>query len=400
MSNSQTALTTCLPGWHRQAAPQLLSIRASHMPLVSACAASTLVVDGEPRLDSGGESVAPANLGTATHLCLTEHIKGNRLDWSDVANNYGVDSDELAKLARWGLDCWGELRQWYPQPDVEVPLEFTDESNGIRLTGHVDVLSVTPEQIRLADFKSGWVDADATQQLRAYGWLALHKFPTVPEVYAALVRFRDRRADGWVWSREQLTDWYSRFVEHLAGRTGPDPYNPGPHCRFCPRGAVCPAKTQLIAQAAHALTMMNGDGLPVEPARLAELVDKMALLTTVIDSARKLIKSTVQAAGGSLALGDGRELTVTTQDRRTLRVNADVRDYLAEKLPAEQWGQVVKASITELEKAVKSGVKRGGKGEAWMKTVADIEERDGIEVKQIERLEVRRSAPPQLEGPR
>ncbi len=387
----------------------ITSIRCSSLPLVSLCAAS--MVDDGVRLAGGGEA---ADIGTAAHAFMARAINGEMADTIELATEFGVDHDELSQMCQWGWRAWERVytRGWIPllpPPQTEVEVACVDEESGLELTGHIDVLSVQdgPDGpiVRLADFKSGRLDLDASEQLRGYAWLALRRYPDATSVWAAVIRLRDQVLYGVEWTRQDLEAWYRRLVRHV-GQTGM--FAPGPQCRFCPRGLTCPAKTALIRQSVEALTKFESDVADVElgaaplsflPTELAErgtcladVLECAKLVEGVATRAREMIKADVVAHGGTLPTTDGRELRTVETKRRDIAY-APAWPILRETIPSDTLCECVSVSKTKIEEAVKSMVGRGQKTKAVKEVMDRLEQAGAITIHPILRLEVRRNDP-------
>ena len=109
--------------------------------MAAACPASTLATD--VRLAGGGPEAA---LGTALHHLMAFAVRGTFLEAYDVARAYGVDVDELEFLARRAWEVWEKLRDFFPNPQTEVYMQW--EQDGVLLTGHADLLSVVEIESR------------------------------------------------------------------------------------------------------------------------------------------------------------------------------------------------------------------------------------------------------------
>lgn len=369
----------------------MLSIRCSSLPLISLCPASA-VDDGGPRLAGGGDA---ADLGTALHACLAEQIRGNHPEMMEIATRYAVDLRELTQLYIWWLHIWrSRIQPWFPDPQVEVALQGGDLARGLHLSGHVDLLSVVGDQIRLCDWKSGRLDMDHVDQLRGYGWLALQAYPQAQGVYACVVRLRDRVLDGHDWTRADLDGWYQDLVAQLVAGG----YAPGGHCRFCPRGLSCPAKTALMRQASDALSL-DGPGIGVDvPTEstprgtfLADLLDRIRVVASACERAREVIKADVAAHGGVLPTQDGRELRIVQQTQRRIGFAAGW-PILNTVIPAEEHDQCFSVSKGAVEQVVRAGVGRGQKSAAVQELMHRLEEAGAVEEVVIERLEIKRAA--------
>src|SRR5580698_5252470 len=135
-----------------------------------------------------------ARLGTACHEVLQKWVRDGQPYESIIpaaATALGLeDPGELSILAYTGWKCWLEIRHHFPEPAMEVARETTRD--GVTLTGHADIESVVGTQGRILDWKTGRLDMDHEWQLRCYALLMLDRDSSLTEVYAAVVKVRDK----------------------------------------------------------------------------------------------------------------------------------------------------------------------------------------------------------------
>ena len=236
------------------------------------------------------------------------------------------------------------------------------EADGVVLTGHTDVLVVGANVI-LADLKTGWLDSDHEQQLRAYAYLALQRDDarSCAKVSAASLLVRSRQADWYHWTREQLNDWWQAFVRQVKDH---DTYRPGRHCGHCPRGHECPAKTALLAQGARALAGFSELGPLLTGEQLGQVYDRAKLVVDCAEQALELVRAEVDRRGSPLAIDDQRALSLQEQRRKQIdfrRAWSLLDDY-------EDLHEACSISKTALEKVIGRHAPYRGKGRA----IADV----------------------------
>lgn len=367
---------------------QTIKIRASSLPLISLCTASTVEVG--PVL--GGGSNDAADLGTAVHEALAIAIaKPNEFrrtaDVCDLAAQsaraHGVDVDDARQMAAWGWKAWESVRSHFPDPQPEVEMRF--EEHGLVLTGHADVLSTLPDEVRVLDFKTGRVDADPAEQVKGYCWLALQDNPGATGAYGASLRTRDQIIDGAHYTRDELASWWGKLSKRM--HTERALYRPGRWCGQCSRGLTCPAKTLMLAQAAKMLGAEWSAGRT--PDERGELFDMAKLIVAQAEAAIELLRAETEANGGRLSIGDGRELRLTDQQRRTIEPEVGL-PVLRTMLSEEEIYGAMKISKTACEDAVKAGAGRGAKAAAARELCERLEAAEAFNVQTITKLEVKR----------
>lgn len=369
-----------------------ISLRASSAPTAMLCGQSA-----RPgmRVESGGRD--PADMGTGVHEIMSSWItNGQDAGLSGpVAATLGLDRDELAKLSyiAWGL--WREMAEHFPEPQTEVPMEHFDEANGIRLTGHCDLLSMVDAQVRVCDWKSGHGEGDHEAQLRAYAYLALQRYPEATSVYAAILRVRDGSVEGFEWSRQDVFLWFAGMIERLKDET----YRVGKHCGFCSRGATCEAKSALLRQCVDSFSEPVSDAfLPVEPSARAAVLESLLARARLVEKASAiavdLVRAEVRAAGGSIVCPSGAELRIDSEERRSV-VFPEALPILSEELGTDCLAKILRASKGDVEEAVSNSAPRGTKGKRIKEVLARLDEAGAIRVSTTEKL-VCRKAPKTL----
>ena len=226
-------------------------IRCSSNPLLEACAQS-----GErPAVDVIGDD-GPASHGSMAHELFFDCIMLGRgypsegVDLAVMAERWGADPKEASMLAgaAWRLWQENELAGVFPEPEFNAEITLVDEKSGIIETGHLDLNSLVSREVRVLDLKTGRLDINPVEQLKAYSLGSMRKYDA-DTAYAAQLRPRDGVFEAWQWTRDELEAWWQRFVEHL----GRGEYRTGEHCTRCHRWLECPAATQLVQASAARL---------------------------------------------------------------------------------------------------------------------------------------------------
>jgi hypothetical protein len=332
-------------------------------------------------------------MGTAAHFALHMHVDGHSMEDGEVAQIYDVDPTELGVLASLGRRCWAQVRDFYQDAHTELhmrhPLPGVD---GYILDGTADVVSEVQaqEEIRVLDWKTGREDYDHGQQLRGYGWLALQQAPWATFAHVAVVRVREQTIDRDRFSRMELDAWAERLGHQLAETPR---YQPGEHCRFCPHGGDCPAKTAMMRQAIESILIgqvENTEGEHFPPAIVGRLFDRLRLAEKACEDIRGLVRAEVARAGGTLAIEGGRELRLTEQRQR--RILPSALSILIQTLGHSGAQECLTVSKTKVEKAVGETAPRGKKSERIKQFLAVLEDDGHVGETIVERLEVRRSA--------
>ena len=371
----------------------LLHVRASALPLAVQCVASQRDDWAYGRSLITERPAGPeARLGSAVHECLRLHVEGLDYDAQAIARRWDVDAAEVRQLAAKGRRCWEAMRPYFGDPScylTEAPQLWEDKEARILLTGHVDLLSYLPGDIAtLADWKTGQVEPDAIDQLRAYAWLVLQDTPDVSEVWAWLVLVREGEAVRWVWTRAELADWWQGFAARLRG---PITFTPGGHCAYCRRQATCEARIGWLRCSKALVTTTVGAlefGLSAPTlAELVPLLEGIKALEVFCENARSVIKGTLEANGGVVRHGE-REMRLREVETRRLDYAAGAQ-VLAQWLPPERLPEVLSVNKSKCEEIIHATSPRGHRQSNVKEFLAQLESVGAIKSHFSERLEIR-----------
>lgn len=358
-------------------------IRCSSLPLISKCAAAA--TPPHTVIRSNNEA---ARTGTAGHEAMAQVVQGISPYWQRIADRHQVDLDEVRILTAMARQMWEDLKEFFPNPMVETELIADD----MWLSGHPDVRSWDPaaRRVSVLDWKFGRLRLDHSMQVTAYAWLAMQRFPEAQEAYVAVAWVRDQQVEGSIVTREQVETEIAEVRKQLAS---PEVYNPGEWCGFCPRGHECPAKTQLLSQAAltlvpwaNSVTVSQAD----RPAKVAAMVlDQCRLLEGAIDCARATIRADVEAAGGRVDVGDGREIVLTPYERTS--VNFAAGEEVLRRHVGERLAEALTVIKGDVEQIVMDQASYGEKRNAVDRLTSALAAAGALETKQFAKLEVRRN---------
>jgi hypothetical protein len=371
-----------------------LTVRCSRLPLIALCPGAA----AKPEIEINSDSEA-ARLGSAFHHLFTERVAGRYADFDAACARWRIeDKDELRKLCAWGWSTWNSrFREHFPEPMVEHSLEgrFYSEDDEIELTitGTMDVVSVSGDEARILDPKSGRLDLDHSEQLNGYRFLARCNFG-VSRVYAATMLVRKWESDGSWSSREEVDAWINALARKLSG---PETFNPGEHCGYCPRRNECDAYAgwlRLNVGAFDAVALSIEQSRSLEPRQRGQwLINALGVIKAVekaCERAREAVHAEVASAGGCLPTGEGREIYLATTRRRK------VEPWPAWGLLSEQFGEerlidcCVSLGIGKLEDLAGQDAGRGQKGAAKKDLIDRLDQLGAITRTTSERLETRR----------
>ena len=374
-----------------------LTIRCSGLPLAFACPGSARAP--QVRIDTTDSS---ATTGTAVHELL-RHVVSGRIPWERIpamAAELHVSQDELTLLARHGLELWQQVRDSFPGARTEVPMAYNGP--GYRLTGHADIVSVTGGEsgivVRVADWKSGRVDSDASAQIKGYALLAwraatehaeAHGYPCPREATATALYLRDISAENHTLNEVSLAAFADSIQDRIVDWNGT--YRPGDHCGLCPRWHECEAR--LSYDRAIVATWTNGVDVDyleeLTAARKLELYEQSGVVAKLADSYRAALKREILRSG---PIDDGKHhLAVVTEPRSALDPLASWPVLEEQGFTDADFAQVIDIGKTAVNKLVAERAGRGNGARAIRELEARLREAGAMRDYTIQKLQKSRS---------
>jgi len=343
-------------------------LRCSKLDTFLACASSAAPTDvpHNPQSEAATE-------GRTSHEALRNVPACTEPDFEDIAARSGVDADELRRIVAQGKRIWGEVRQWFPNPETEVRFD------GEHLCGTSDLVSVVHDDfaaettdLSILDWKSGWSQREHPSQLTGYAECARrrHGMPTSGFILGveAWVRHGSYRIHRF--TAEILDGFVARLAEQskLIGRQ----YGPGDHCLFCAHVHHCVAREEYVRSTCNALALIPAQGITRD--RIGALYERSKALNAALRQYDKLLDAELD--NGPLALPDGRQ--IVRREQEVTEIDAlkawPVLLTGVHPLTGDQLSDVVSVSKTAVEAAVKSQAVKG-KGASYVReTLAELRE--------------------------
>lgn len=352
----------------------MITTRCSRLPLNVECAPS--IVPPAIRIEPPREM---SDLGLAFHDCMKQIAKSRTYDIELAASAFNVDAGELAPLVGSAAKHWREtLSPLFPNPRVEESLSFSD--GDLAVTGTPDVRAIADGEIRLLDYKSGFLDLDARPQLKGYAVLSLYESQARLPVRATKFNVRDGRLETDLWTPEQLDHWWAWLKQHLQDT---DIYRPGEHCGRCPRAMECNAHGE---QMTTLVAMLGGD-LPIGDMAetAAHTVQQVRLLERRCEQFRETVKAEVVAKGGRWGA-----LYIKETHPKEISV-ARGQQVLIETLGTDRLLQLVEIGNKKLETALREKAPPRGGAALIRDTFARLDAAGAITTTTTKRLEVTRN---------
>lgn len=384
----------------------MISLRCSSLPRIAVCPAAA--IPPELVIDT---SDAAGDLGSALHEVMASCVNMDAHVGQDawvVARKWRVDGGDVSDLldSAWHRIWRGGhvLSRYFPSvPKTEQEMQHT--FGEVELTGHADVVGPMSEgnTSGVIDWKTGWKDADYSEQLRGYAWLTMHTYG-VRRVYAAIGWVRTGDVEGEWYTYSELEVWWQRLVARLSAER--PSYSTGPHCTYCPRAVECPAKRAYLNSGIMSLdTFSDRDKWPpleTLPASyydmanvLAAVIDRVGMIDKLLDKVRDAVRAEVSLHPGGLKTTDGRRLEVVEQVKEVIDAKAAWKELLS--LLGDDLPDCVAVSKTKVGEIVMAQQPRGSKGAA-VKAVWDrLRDLGALKASSVHKLEIRRALP-QVEG--
>lgn len=365
-------------------------IRTSRTPLVFRCGGSAqapeLAVD---------EVSGASDLGVAAHEALRVLAETGSIDWDSlpaIAARHGVSLDELRMLCGIGNKLWPLLAASFPDALTEVALA-AEIGEGVRLTGHIDLLSITGTIARAGDWKSGRKDHDYGHQMRGYGALVLLDNPDITEVTVTVIWLRDQEIENYTLTRDDAREWLASLVEAITRWNGV--YRVGPHCGFCPRFHECAAANAVVRRDVAAIAdkslviAAESELAQMTNAQIIELAEKAEVVARFAQRVRDAIRDHV-IANGEIEAG-GMVLSVDTDNRRQLDPLLAWPVLSEIGFTDEDFARCIDMRISKVSKIVAGKAKRGKGAHAVRLLNAALEKSGAIEIQQVHKLAIRRA---------
>ncbi len=376
---------------------QLIRLRCSSAPIAFKCGGSVRL--GAVPVNEAHEA---AGVGTAAHEGLATLVETGRVDWDavpSIATRHCANEPELRALLSAGSKLWEQVKDRFPGARSELGLSFTVRfaSGGtLELTGHPDVLAIIGTLARVADHKTGRLDSDYAEQLRAYMALVLMLNPSLELAEALILWIRDldgEPLEPYSMDQAGMEAWLGRVEREIVNWDGV--YRPGSHCMYCQRSHECGAANALARRDVAALMDESVDyaiesirdlvrDTPDRAIQLAELAREIEKRATRVLAA---LKEEVIARGP--AVGTSKRLDLQLSNKREV-LAFEAFPVLQDELTDTELASVISVSIAKAEDAVKSKAGKGKGAAAARALLKRLEEAGAIQTNTSVSLVIKR----------
>jgi len=367
-----------------------LALRASAMPLAMLCPGSAR--PAELRINSTNDAAAT---GTAAHKMFEGLVTTGAIDWeriNEVCDELGGDSEEVRMLCAKATRMWPKVRDSFPAALTEIAVDKYLEIEGVRITGHIDLLSVFGDMVREADWKTGRKDANYSHQLKAYLSMTLLAYPQLASGTATILWVRDGEIENYHMTQADAEAWLADVVKRVVHWDGT--YHPGSHCQYCPRFHECPAANALTRTYVASLAEIDVDQVAatlakMEPNSVIELYRKAKVVAGISDK----VLTAIKAQASEMPIDDGETvLRVVTEGRRELDPEKAWPVLENAGFGDADFAACMRLSISKVEKRVAENAGKGAGAAAKRALAQKLELAGAIELNEIHKLEIKRSA--------
>lgn len=350
--------------------PRSRTIWPSAVPLVEKCRAALELT--EVMLDTSGPAAA---VGSAVHDIARDIVVGKLSEAPEPAPylaQHGLGdefADDLKYLGIFAWQAWGQLKKYFENPQVEIPLRYTAKQgrNAVTFSGKADVLEIWEDRATVLDWKSGRKEDDYLGQLKTYAVMAAAQDKRIKTVTAIIVWLRSQSVVTVTFTRKELREWLAEFLKRYSwwdGRT----YGPGDHCAFCKRRIDCPGRLETIR---HGVVALSGDVprlLRDESGNLlpADMIYSAYQQAKLLEQAIKEFKSQLsqelgQAGPLPIPQKEGYALDLIERQGKASLDMAKAWPVITEELTREELRGIIDIPLTKLKDAVAAKAERGQK---------------------------------------
>lgn len=371
---------------------RLIRLRASAMPTAFKCGGSI-----QPCALEAEEVNEAAENGTATHKCLESLVTTGCVDWDSIdqiCDELDGDSEEVRMLCGKASKLWAKIRDTFPAALTEIAVSYELPSldiAGLKLTGHIDAISIVGGQVRILDWKTGRLDANYAHQMKAYLAMVLLAYPELEGGTATIAWVRAGDIENYTMTQADAFRWSKELEERVVNWDGV--YRTGKHCIHCRRLHECHAGNTLARSYVAAIGDVGLDSVEsqvmrLEPDACVDLYHKARLVSQIAEKALKSIKARAEQQGE--IVGSESKLYLDSEGRREID-------------PEKAWGvlsdlgfqdsdfaKVIKMPISKIEKRVVELAGKGNGAAAKRELAQKLELAGAIEIREVFKLEERR----------
>jgi hypothetical protein len=378
---------------------EVFHVRASRLPFLKLCSMSVEIecapIDKPPNHDDNliAHSQA-AMMGSAWHFVAELMAKNIDLEPKkhEIAANYHVPLSVVDEA----IDSFAFLREMHGKPNLtKIIAEYANYYDfhilgddervdaQVRVSAHIDLIVAARAggamwNAEVMDWKTGLLDSAPVEdnlQMRVYGLIAPKAVGQLRFISTSI--FYPRRGIMDSNSSVPWGDFEIESVQMITPVLKKAIYDPefvtGPHCKFCPRVANCPAAKDLLQRALR--IMHEPDELkPQNTNQFEQLLEKREILKYALeittDAVSQYIGGIATPTGEAhIVLSNGKHYT-----RRRIKSNVVTEPSLVWDI-AKEAPDAVSVSFGKLKKALVEKTRKefGGKFKRGERKLAESE---------------------------
>lgn len=371
---------------------QIVRLRPSALPLAFHCPASIR--------NSGiliNETNEAAGAGSAAHELLCHLVEDGTIEWervNEISDKHGgADDQEVRMLCGKACKIWPQIRDHFPRAMTEVRVEKSLTVKDLCIAGTMDLISISGDVARILDWKTGRLDSDYWQQVRAYGCMILLEFPQLRECTVTIVWLRKGEFENYTLTQADAAEWLRELESRVINWDGV--YCPETkYCSNCPRGHECEARNRLVRRDVAAIADLDMDSIDASIANMpAEQIIALTRKAKTVAKYGAAVVDAVKAAvmRGQVIEANGVALTVETEGRRELDTKKTwgVLDQ-SFGFTDDDFGEVVKMRASAVESRVAKNAGKGNGAAAVRDLRSKLELAGAVEINEVFKLVERR----------
>jgi len=235
------------------------------------------------------------------------------------------------------------------------------------LSGRIDARGTVGKFNVLVDYKGGYKDTSATDQLLSYASI-INKNEGLTDFKIITIYGRLNNYDVLTVDEELIKDFDIRVERAVNSKK----YSAGEHCEYCPMQFKCPAKELMINNAVIELGI--GDLPASNP---ADIFDRVKMIKKSVANYEAQLKDYVDTHG-DIQDSEGRTFTIEETEKVTFNLNDKALNKVKERLP-EKYLDSMKLNKTALKKIIMAEAPKGLKKAEWEAFEGELLELEGVE---------------------
>ena len=280
-------------------------------------------------------------------------------------------------------------------PECDKPLRHEDGNTILTGTADLAEYNASARQVRGLDFKTGWLETDATMQVKGYAFLLLKAYEDqgCESVWFGTLHTRNKVLIGQQWTAIELEQWWAWLCDHLAAQI----YRPSfSACTHCHRWAECEAGAMLARTAAAQLIDLDeADALDtLSPETAVKVLEQARYVEKRAALARELVKVYVAKTGEStedhgprVTAEDGAYLELSKVERRKITLTMPAAGVLRRAIGDDI--HKLNVGVGQVEDLVSEHSPRGQKKILVQRTMDELETAGALSTEVSDRLDYR-----------